>query len=54
MLERPIAQNKAACENQGNQRELSNYGKSIKMLFLKKSNWGCRKKIQKDSLKCKF
>ena len=44
MLEKPGAQNIAACENQGKQRELSDHWKSIKTLFSKKNNrrW-CKK-----------
>ena len=36
-LEKPGAQNIAACENQGKQRELSDHWKSVKT-FLKKNN----------------
>ena len=37
MLEKPGAQNKTECENQGKQRELSDYWK------LKKITWWCKK-----------
>ena len=46
MLENPGAQNKAACENQGKQRELSDHWKSIKRCFWKK-----KKKLTGDDAK---
>ena len=42
MLEKPSAQNIAACDNQGKQREFSDHWKSIKSL-LKKINRGWRR-----------
>ena len=45
MVEKPGAQNKTACENQGNQRELSDHWK--KMIFLKKLTGGNAKKTKR-------
>ena len=43
MLEKPGAQNIAACENQGKQRKLSDDWKLIKTLFWKKYRGWCKK-----------
>ena len=53
MLEKPGAQNKTVCENQGKQRELSDHWKlkKKKLFFL---NNGMMQKRQKDWLKYKF
>ena len=53
MLEKPGAQNKTECENQGKQRELSDYWKlkKKKLFFL---NNVMMQKRQKDWLKYKF
>ena len=53
MLVMPIAQNIAACENQGNQWKLSDHWKSVKTLFLKKIT-GMMQKRQKDCLNSSF
>ena len=52
MLEKPGAQNKTVCENQGKQRELSDHWKLKKKNFFK--NNGMMQKRQKDWLKYKF
>ena len=46
-LDKPGAQNIAACENQSKQCELSEHWKSIKMLFLKKITGDDAKKIKR-------
>ena len=52
MLEKPGAQNKTVCENQGKQRELSDHWKLKKKTFF--LNNGMMQKRQKDWLKYKF
>ena len=47
MLEKPGAQNIAACENQGKQHELSDHWKSIKTLFPKKITENDAKKTKR-------
>ena len=54
MLEKPGAQNIAACENQGKQRELCDHWKSIKTLFPKKNNRRWRKKDKKIDWNTRF
>ena len=46
-LDKPGAQNIAACENQGKQCELSEHWKLIKTLFLKKITGDDAKKIKR-------
>ena len=53
ILEKPGAQNKTVCENQGKQRELSDHWKLKKKNFFFLNN-GMMQKRQKDWLKYKF